>query len=101
MSNQPAYRNRNRAGPSGGLGVIVPFFLAMILVIWPYAVWHGCRYGGGSGLSGCGAESDWVWNAQTWTACGIWWGTLGFIVVAAVASAGKRRPGNRPQGGPR
>jgi hypothetical protein len=91
MSNQPAYRNRNRAAPSGGWGILVPFFLAMILAIWPYAVWHGCKYGG-SGLSGCGAESEWVWNAQTWAACGIWWGILASpFVIAGFASAGKRR----------
>jgi hypothetical protein len=89
MSNQPVYRNRNQGRPSGGWGILVPFFLAMIFAIWPYVVWHGCRYGG-SGLSGCGAESEWVWNAQTWAACGIWWGILASPFV--VAAAGKRRP---------
>jgi len=93
MSSQPAYRTRNQAGPSGGWGILVPFFAAMIFAVWPYAVWHGCRYGGGSGLSGCGAESEWVWNAQTWAACGTWWGILASpFAIALLASAGKRRP---------
>lgn len=90
MSNQPAYGTRNQAAPSGGWGILVPFFLAMIFAIWPYAVWHGCKYGG-SGLSGCGAESEWAWNAQTWAACGIWWGILASPFVIALL-AGKRRP---------
>lgn len=68
--------NRNRSSPGGGWGIIVPFFIAAIIFTWPYAVWHGCRYGGGSGLSGCGASSEWVWNAQTWIAQGIWWAIL-------------------------
>lgn len=99
MSSHPAYRPRgSQSQPSGGWGVIVPFFLAMIILIWPYAVWHGCKYGG-QDLSGCGAESEWVWNARSWAACGIWWGFLvSLVVIPLVSSAGKRRAVRPPKG---
>ena len=84
--------NRNRPSPGGGLGIVIPLAIAGIIFIWPYAVWHGCRYGGGSGLSGCGAASEWVWNAQTWIAQGIWWALLlpatGLIAYTAL----RKRP---------
>jgi hypothetical protein len=91
----------NQRAPSGDWGIVVPFFLALMFAIWPYAVWHGCE-SGGSGLSGCGAESEWVWNAQAWVACGIWWGVL--ILLPALIWLGNRpakaRRSGRPPRGP-
>jgi hypothetical protein len=91
----------NQRAPSGDWGIVVPFFLALMFAIWPYAVWHGCE-SGGSGLSGCGAESEWVWNAQAWVACGIWWGVL--ILLPALIWLGNRpakaRRSPRPPRGP-
>ena len=86
--------------PQGGAGwgIIVPAFLAFLFACWPFIVWHGCKYGG-SGLSGCGSGSDWVWNGQTWTACGIWWGILASpFVIAGVNSAARKRAVRPPKG---
>lgn len=97
--NRQASAGRNRNAPSGSWGILVPFFAAMMFAVWPYAVWHGCKYGGGSGLSGCGAESEWVWNGQTWAACGVWWGLIVLpFAVALVGSAAKKRAVRPPKG---
>lgn len=93
-------RNRSQSSGGGaGIGILIPLFLAFLFIAWPYCVWHGCKYGGGQDLSGCGAESEWVWNARSWAACGIWWGLLAAGFAAAVIAGGVKPRRVRPPKG--
>jgi hypothetical protein len=87
MNQRPAYSRPRQPGSknSAGAGIgIFGLFLVAVFFIWPFAVWHGCKYGEDS----CGAASEWVWNAKTWIACGIWWGSIP-LIIAALAALGK------------
>lgn len=78
---------RSRPPSGGGWGILIPAVIAFLIGFWPFIFWHGCKYGG-SGLSACGSGSDWTWSAQTWIACGIWWGVIAIPVTVALVAKG-------------
>jgi hypothetical protein len=65
---------RSRNG--GGVGIIVPAFLACLVVMvagfWPAMVWHG--EGGPTGTA-------WQWNVDSTIGCCLWWGSWAVIAL--------------------